>query len=453
MEKESIDLVVTSPPFWALRDYKTRPIVFDGLLDCRHEWGIRTKSGNMRFRGKNSIVGNYANPEIWSGNSKGRFCSLCGAWKGELGQEPTPELFTKHLQEIFDLIKPVLKGSGSLFVNLADTYSNSGSNSQPTHTSFGKLTRTGYKTEGHRANLPPKCLCCIPERFALGMIERGWTLRNKIIWFKSNHIPESVRDRLTKSYEFIYHFVKQKRYYYNLDAIRQPHEESSRERLLKAVSNIRKYTDGSKHSGNRKTKIPSNEAEIFSSPRARYHRAQNASISRYQYARGDYLVVNLNQKGKHPGDVWKIPEKRPESLRVKTQQTKFEGSSLNARSLTESRDKYRSKGVPEGHPLGKNPGDVWSITLKPFRGAHFAVFPEDIPRKCLTVACPENGIVLDPFAGSGTTLKVAEELGRDTIGIEINPAYVKIIQERLNRECEVIDFRKRILSRSRRAYR
>ncbi len=259
-----------------------------------------------------------------------------------------------------------------------------------------------------------------------------------------------MRDRLTKSYEFIYHFVKQKRYYYNLDAIRQPHEESSRERLLKAVSNIHKFTDVSKHSGKKRTKIPSSEAEIFGSPRARYHRMQNASISRNQYGGGDYLVVNLHPKGKNPGDVWEIPEKHSESLRVKTQQTKFDGSSLNARSLTKSRDKYRSKGVPEGHPLGKNPGDVWSITLKPFRGAHFAVFPEDIPRKCITVACPENGVVLDPFAGSGTTLKVAEELGRDAIGIEINPAYVRIIQDRLNRECEVIDFRKGISPGSKR---
>ncbi len=134
----------------------------------------------MKFRGKNSIVGNYANPEIWSGNSKGHFCSLCGAWKGQLGLEPTPELFIKRILQAFDLIKPIMKSTGSVFINLADTYSNSGSNSQPTYTSFGKLTRTGYKTEGHRANLPPKCLCCIPERFALGMIERDWTLRNKI---------------------------------------------------------------------------------------------------------------------------------------------------------------------------------------------------------------------------------------------------------------------------------
>ncbi len=101
LEKEGVDIVVTSPPYWALRDYKTKPIVFDGLPYCRHKWDIQTKSGNMKFRGKNSIVGNYANPEIWSGNSKGRFCSLCGAWKGQLGLEPTPELFIKHIQEVF----------------------------------------------------------------------------------------------------------------------------------------------------------------------------------------------------------------------------------------------------------------------------------------------------------------------------------------------------------------
>lgn len=153
-------------------------------------------------------------------------------------------------------------------------------------------------------------------------------------------------------------------------------------------------------------------------------------------------MVNLHPKGKNPGDVWKIPEERSESMGIRTRQTKFNGSNLNASSLTKSRDKYRSKGVPEGHPLGKNPGDVWSMTLKPFKGAHFAVFPADIPRKCIIAGCPEKGVVLDPFAGSGTTLKVAKELGRDAIGIEINPAYAKMIQERLNHECRVIDIRR-----------
>ncbi len=446
LQKESIDLVVTSPPYWNLRDYRTEPVVFDGQPHCRHKWSIETKSSDLRFRGKNSGVGNHANPEIWNGNGKGYLCSICGAWKGQLGQEPSPELFIKHLLDVFDLVKPILKNTGSVFINLADTYSNSGSNSQTHHASFGKLTESGYKTKGHRAKgLPSKCLCLIPERFALGMIERGWIIRNKIVWHKPNHVPESVKDRLTKSYELIYHFVKQKKYYYNLNGIREPHKESSKERVLRAVSNSHKYA-GTPYGGginkprpNRRTKILSDQAEIFGSPRARYHREHNTSVSQYQYSERDYLVVNLHPKGKNPGDMWEIPEERADSLKIRTLKTKFDDTGLNASSLTRSRDRYRSEGVPEGHPLGKNPGDLWSITTKPFKGAHFAVFPPDIPRKCIIAACPDNGVVLDPFAGSGTTLKAAKELGRKAIGIELNPEYGKIIQNRLNHDCKVID--------------
>lgn len=181
LQKQSIDLVVTSPPYWSLRDYKTEPVIFGGQQDCRHRWSIETKSGDLRFRGRNSVVGNHANPDIWNGNSKGHFCSLCGAWRGQLGLEPTPELFIKHLLEVFDLIKPILKDTGSVFVNLGDTYSNSGSNSQPSHTSFGQLTQSGYKTTGHRANgLPPKCLCLIPFRFAIEMCNPNWVLRDDL---------------------------------------------------------------------------------------------------------------------------------------------------------------------------------------------------------------------------------------------------------------------------------
>ncbi len=199
LEKGSVDLVVTSPPYWNLRDYRTEPLVWDGLPDCDHEWGKEDEA-----------ISDHA----------GAFCTKCSAWKGQLGQEPAHELFINHLLDIFDLIKPVLKDTGSIFVNLGDTYSNSGSNSQPTHTSFGKLTQSGYQTRGHRANgLPPKCLCIIPQRFALGMVERGWILRNIIIWHKPNCIPSSAKDRFTVDFEYLFFFSKNGRYYF-----RQQHE-------------------------------------------------------------------------------------------------------------------------------------------------------------------------------------------------------------------------------------
>lgn len=224
LEKGSVDIVVTSPPYWGLRDYKTKPIIFDGLSGCKHNWDIETKSGDMKFRGKNSIVGNYANPEIWSGNNKGHFCSLCGAWRGQVGLEPTPELYLKHLLDFFSDIKLKLKAKGNCFVNLGDTYwGGKGKNGYELpneaieRKSKGQTIQNFYNVpwymemrpnNGKHDVIKTKSLYMIPERFAWGMIERGWILRNKNVWYKPNHMPESVKDRLTKSYEFIYHFVK-----------------------------------------------------------------------------------------------------------------------------------------------------------------------------------------------------------------------------------------------------
>lgn len=204
---ECVDMVITSPPYWALRNYSTIPQVWDGDPGCEHDFILTAKAGDIRFRGSNSIVGNYRNPEIYSGGGKSNFCSKCGAWLGELGLEPDISLYIKHLCDIFDEIKRVMKKEGSCWVNMSDTYSNTGSNSQPDHMSFGKLTESGYKTKGHRANgLPPKCLCCIPDRFKIEMITRGWICRNEIVWHKPNCMPSSSKDRFTVDYEKLFFF-------------------------------------------------------------------------------------------------------------------------------------------------------------------------------------------------------------------------------------------------------
>ena len=229
------------------------------------------------------------------------------------------------------------------------------------------------------------------------MVERGWILRNRICWYKRNAMPSSVKDRFSCTWEYVYFFSKSKKYYFDLDAVRQPHKEVSQERVLRAVSNKHKYVNSNyggggginkprlniKDKGRRiglKTKIPIESAELYGSPRARYHRESNMAISQYQYGEGDYLVVNL-------------------------------------------------------HPKGKNPGDHWDITTRGFRGAHFAVFPEKLCEMPIKAGCPENGIVLDIFAGSGTTGVVANKLGRKFWGIDLNLDYLtKICIPRIERE-------------------
>jgi DNA modification methylase len=121
-------------------------------------------------------------------------------------------------------------------------------------------------------------------------------------------------------------------------------------------------------------------------------------------------------QGKNPSDV----------LKFKGDETK------NAGRLARSRELYREQGLPEGNPLGMNPSDFWTINTKPFKGAHFAVYPEEVCIRPVLSSCPPDGIVLDPLCGSGTTLAVAKKLGRKYIGIELNAAYIEIAKKRLS---------------------
>jgi site-specific DNA-methyltransferase (cytosine-N4-specific) len=179
---------------------------------------------------------------------------------------------------------------------------------------------------------------------------RGWVLRNAIIWHKPNGLPSSVKDRLTNQYEHLFHFVKQARYCYALDAIRVPHKRGT-------PGAERDYTR--MMAGRR----------LFGGKWAR-----------------------LNQDRRKP-----------------------------------------QRAFVAGHPLGKNPGDVWSIPTRSFPGAHFAVFPEALCERPIRASCPPGGVVLDPFAGSGTTLVVAQRLGRRWIGCDVKRAYCDLARDRLRK--------------------
>jgi DNA modification methylase len=224
LEDESIDCVMTSPPYWGLRDYG---------------------HGN------------------------------------QIGSEPTPGEYLSNLISIFSNIRLKLKETGNCFVNLGDTYYNG---SQPPGTKVqgnpeynkNRPSREATKTPSrNEMDFPTKSLCMIPERFAWEMIQRGWILRNKIIWHKPNPMPESVTDRLTKTYEVIYHFTKSQKYYYDLDSIREPHKENS----MKGISQNVDHQQGSYRGigGTYKTNGP--------------------------------MKAVCNPSGKNPGDVWSINTK------------------------------------------------------------------------------------------------------------------------------------------------
>lgn len=186
MEAESIDLCVTSPPYWGLRDYGSAPEIYGGDPSCEHTWEEHRQPARGGGPGKTTTVGANKDTE---GNNRGHptishYCTKCGAWKGQLGLEPTPQEYIDHLCAIFDEVKRVLKPTGACWVNLGDTYGTD------------------------------KSLAQVPARFAMAMTDRGWLLRNEVIWQKPNAMPSSVSDRFTVDHEKFYFFTKGPQYYF-----------------------------------------------------------------------------------------------------------------------------------------------------------------------------------------------------------------------------------------------
>lgn len=325
---ESIDMVITSPPYWGLRNYNTNPQIWDDNKNCEHEWASFIRKGQTGGTKSNKVhIKNQDNFQIVS-DSVQDFCVKCGAWKGELGSEPTFKLYIKHLCDIFIEVKRILTDNGTCWVNLGDTYA----------------ANRAYQVDG----IIEKSLIGIPDRFKIAMIDNGWICRNDIIWHKPNAMPESVKDRFTADYERIFFFVKNKKYYF----------EQQKEKCVNGDPNPPRGSKGNK-------------------------------------------VLNSG-------------------LRKQDQ--------LGKNNYTGFNDRYTPKEF-------RNVRSVWNIATQPLKDAHFATFPEKLLEVPIRAGCPENGIVMDIFMGSGTTAIVAKKLNRNFIGIELNPEYIKIAETRIKKEC------------------
>lgn len=198
----SIDLMMTSPPYWGKRFYgEGSNTIWDEDGECQHQWNEKN------------------------------LCNICSAWRGQLGLEPKYEWYIDHLRAIFHEVKRVLKPTGALYLNIGDTYSGSMQGYGATHKSphgfqdvnDGYFASSAGKPPMADMDLQKKCMVGLPWRVALAMVDDGWILRNDIIWYKPNHMPDSTDDRLTNSYEHIFSFTKETEYYYDLDSIRIAH--------------------------------------------------------------------------------------------------------------------------------------------------------------------------------------------------------------------------------------
>ena len=222
-----IQTILTSSPYYALRAYGTPPQVWDDAPDCEHQWGPEI-SGDARGGSGPSAKAKRKGDEKSSygrNATRGRFCETCGAWEGELGLEPSPALFVQHLVHIFREVKRVLRKDGTLFLNIADTF-------------FSGPTK-GFKDPW---GLKKKDLCGVPQRLVLALQEDGWFWRTDGIWSKAGgncprcHYriekgstkPESVRDRFTRSHEYLYLLSPSSRYYFDVEAVKAEHTTSCR---------------------------------------------------------------------------------------------------------------------------------------------------------------------------------------------------------------------------------
>ncbi len=339
LEDNSIDCVVTSPPYWGLRDYGTAKWQ-GGDLNCSHFYGRNTRGGLTQFQKNNK--GSFGDEAIKSGEH----CKLCGAKRidKQLGLEPTYQEHIQNIVELFRVMKPKLKDSATIWLNYGDSYS-SGKRTSTTNQTLRGNKNYGVTRTPVQDGIKEKDLVMIPNRIAIALQDAGWYIRSEIIWHKPNPMPESVRDRPTSCHEKIWLITKSKKYYYDADAIKEPVAQGTIDRL--SQKNLK------------------------------------------------------NQIGSKRGNGGKKPN-----------------GNMKAVGTLET----------------KNKRNVWTVTTKPCKDAHFATFPKDLIDPCIKAGCPEGGVVLDPFGGSGTTAIVAKLLNRKSIIIELNSEYVKIAKNRISKE-------------------
>lgn len=326
---------------------------------------------------------------------------------GQIGLEPTFQDYVARMVEVFRLVRELLTEDGTLWLNLGDAYAGSWKGQSHTGYSISELSANQLRATPQGSNtgslsktpgLKPKDLMGIPWKVAFALQEDGWYLRSDIIeevelycpcgcgfvleeriwrwsqdrelcWKKPNSMPESVKDRPTKSHEYIFLLSKSEQYYFDADAIKEPAQYGQ-----------------------------PNSPESISSPYGQGFTRRARDVGIGANARPSKAVPNVDHR-------------------------KQDG---HGRRYTGFNDRYFSQPAP----LTRNRRSVWTVATTPFQGGHFATFPRKLIEPCIAAGSRPGDVVLDCFAGSGTTREVACDLGRGYIGCELNPAYVDLDQRR-----------------------
>jgi len=303
---------------------------------------------------------------------------------GQIGLEETPEEYIKSMVEVFRCVWDVLKDDGTLWLNIGDSYAMASMRGENSKFSGNVGAHSGYEKGSVKlgkksipVGLKAKDLIGIPWMLAFALRADGWYLRQDIIWHKPNPMPESVQDRCTKAHEYIFLLSKSQKYYFDNEAIAEPLASASIARLSQSNLENQKGSD----------RVPGK--------------------------------TNGNMKAVYCGSDKPYTGKSTKDYGA--------GGAQDA-SATKARIVDR---ILSGEITTRNKRSVWTVTTKPYKGSHFATYPPKLIEPCILAGCPKNGIVLDPFMGSGTTAFVALLNDRQYLGCELNPEYQELQQRRI----------------------
>lgn len=399
---ESVHCVVTSPPYWGLRDYGTAR--WDGGdADCDHT--------TPRSRGDDIKAGDKQGTSAGSRPNTQSICH-CGAVRidAQVGLELSPEGYVETMVEIFREVKRVLRRDGTCWLNLGDSYARAGGWSNNNgldgvSREEGKRARTnapnGVSSQQLANGLKSKDLVGVPWRVAFALQVDGWYLRSDIIWNKPNPMPESVTDRPTKSHEYIFLLTKSERYFFDAEAVKE----------------------SATHAG-----------KVVTLGEKSLSRGQATGMGVPASGNGNVASVTVAE-GRNIRSVWTIPTAPFSGAHFAT----FPPALIRPCILagTSARGVCGECGAPwtrivEKQVSGRRDhGSVDSfVDLNNGRAGEVATQTIGWQPSCKHKGDPVPATVLDPFAGSFTTCKVAIEAGRRAIGVELNPAYIEIGKRR-----------------------
>jgi DNA modification methylase len=425
----SVQMVATSPPYWGLRSYGTEPQVWGGEPEHEHAFGRErivggglghVTYGDSRVRWQNPVRKGEAAMSTGA-VSQGSLCE-CGAWLGELGNEPTPELYVEHIREVFRHVWRVLRDDGTVWLNIGDSYAGSGKGPNTGNSLANgrgdprpQQIRQGFVGQKMvPQGTKPKDLLGMPWRVALALQADGWYWRSTICWAKKAPMPESVRDRPTSAWEPILLLTKSERYFYDAAAVMEERSQNTHARrangLVSLAGKQGRRSDGVKanpsfHSATGEVLPTRNQRNVWLLGPEPFAAAHFATFVTEVPRR--CILAGTSERGCCPecGAPWE---------RV---------SQVDRAEPQGAHDQFGRRGEGRANHHGQGDASIRRIVASTTTGW--------APTCEHTALAPVPCVVLDPFAGAGTTLMMAARLGRASIGIELKPEYAQMAADRI----------------------